>query len=154
MYFLEVGLPGFASNSSFYDEYEFDLYSDFYDSSNENKIKFFMDKPKFAFDLFKNVHSNAHNDSFDLNAVKQKYLNSDGTVKRVRRQADDGVFNINPRYRGRPLPKIVGNLDRRPEGLFRTSGFVPINLGTFAILSTGATGRTTSFAFLFRVWVF
>jgi hypothetical protein len=53
---------------------------------------------------------------------------------RVRRQ-------VRPDYRGAPLPKVVGLLDRRAPVEFRTIGFVSVDISDFAIVSTGSTGR-------------
>ena len=56
----------------------------------------------------------------------------------------DISYNINPLYRGRPLPKIVGILDRRVPERFAVQGFTPINIGQFSIVSAGGprAGKT------------
>ena len=48
-------------------------------------------------------------------------------------------------YRGRPLPKTVGLLVRRPPNLFRENDFIRISLSTFKIVSTGTLGKALSF---------
>ena len=53
-------------------------------------------------------------------------------------------------YRGRPLPKVVGLLVRRPPALFRTS-FVRISLGTFNIVSTGTLGKNVFYNALINI---
>ena len=53
-------------------------------------------------------------------------------------------------YRGRPLPKVVGLLVRRPPALFRTS-FVRISLGTFNIVSTGTLGKNVFYNALIHI---
>ena len=47
-------------------------------------------------------------------------------------------------YRGKPLPSVVGLLDRRAPDLFRFNSFVKISLSSFNIVSTGSLGKITS----------